>query len=250
MARCKYFNFNDLQAQEYQPGLAGKIATHHMKLYHLVAAMERPIVLEFGVDKGRSTCVLLAACEKMGGHLYSVDVRDCSDVAESDVWTFIQQSDQAIEAILTEAPILATGIDLLHIDSVHQRDHVQSLLMKWFPYVKPRGFITFHDVDPTPYLPGQRKDNPRHEPEAIGVAQVIREFFYANEEHLFLEYHFGSTGLGIMHKIGPMGLNPNPPVPLRTRQIIVSWPGLRWSSYRVLSLLIKQVLKRKKSVQP
>ncbi len=244
MAHCKHFDFDELQRQEYQPGLEGKIATHHMKLYHLVVTMERPIVLEFGVDKGRSTCVLLTACEKTGGHLYSVDIRDCSDVAESEAWTFIQQNDQAIGDVLAQAPALASGIDLLHIDSLHRREHVLRLLMKWFSYVKAGGFITFHDVDPTPYLPGQRKDNPRHEFEAIGVAQVIREFFYANEDHLFLEYHFGSTGMGIMRKLTPFGISPNPPMSLRTRQVIVSPAGLWWSTQHMLRSLGRRFFKR------
>ncbi len=244
MAKCKYFDFDELRRQEGQPGLEGKIATHHMKLFHLVARMERPVVLEFGVDKGRSTCVLLAACEGTGGHLYSVDIEDCSQVADSEAWTFIRQSDQEIEAILEQASELALGIDLLHIDSLHRRAHVQQLLMKWFPYVKPGGYITFHDVDPTPYLPGQRKDNPRHEPEAIGVAQVIREFFYANEDQLFLEYHFGSTGMGIMRKLAPLGAQPNPPMPLRTRELVLSWGGVWWSTRHALRTVVKQGLGR------
>jgi len=244
MVQCKYFDFEELRRQENQPGLEGKIATHHMKLYHLVSLMKRPIVLEFGVDKGRSTCVFLAACEQTGGHLYSVDIRDCSDVADAEAWTFIQQSDQALEAILEQVPELTSGMDVLHIDSLHSRAHVRQLLMKWFPYVKPGGYITFHDVDPTPYLPGQRKDNPRHEPEAIGVAQVVKEFFYANEDELFLEYHFGSTGMGIMRKLAPLGARPNPPVPLRTRELVLSWSGLWWSAHRALRAAVKRGLAR------
>ena len=219
MPACKYFSFDEMRRQENQPGLEGKVATHHMKLYHLVSAMEAPVVVEFGVDKGRSTCVFLQACEEKHGHLYSVDVQDCSDVAKSMAWTFIQQSDQEIDLILAQVPALKNGIDLLHIDSLHARDHVRKLLMKWYPYVKANGYITFHDVDPTPYLKGQRKDSPRHEQEAIGIAEVIREFFYANEDQLFLEYHFGSTGMGILRKLSPLGSGPSRRSPFVTGKL-------------------------------
>ena len=109
MPKCRYFDFDELRQQENQPGLPGKVATHHLKLYHLVSGLVRPVILEFGVDKGRSTCVFLTACEAIGSHLYSIDIRDCSEVAESDAWTFIQQSDQEIDAILAQAPALRRG---------------------------------------------------------------------------------------------------------------------------------------------
>jgi predicted O-methyltransferase YrrM len=230
MPTCRYFSFDKIRDQENQPGLEGKIATHHMKLYRLVSTMETPIVVEFGVDKGRSTCVFLQACEEKQGHLYSVDIADCSNVAESPVWSFIQQSDLETDHILSQAPAIKTGINLLHIDSLHTRDHVYMLLMKWYPHVKAGGYITFHDVDPTPYLRGQRKDNPRHEQEAVGMADVIREFFYANEDQLFLEYHFGSTGMGIMRKLSPLGSPPHPPISLHYRRLMVSGAGLYWTT--------------------
>ena len=238
MPTCKNFNFSDLTRLENQPGLDGKIATHHLKLYRLVARMEKPTIVEFGVEKGRSTCVFLQACEETGGHLYSLDIADCSDVAVSPAWTFIQQSDQELDDILSKAPALKNGIDLLHIDSLHSREHVGRTLMKWFPYVKNGGHITFHDVDPTPYLKDQRKDNPKHEIEAIGLSNIIKEFFYANEDQLFLEYHFGSTGMGIMQKLSPLGTQPKLPVPIQTRQILFTLPGLFWATRHRLRALL------------
>ena len=78
---------------ENQRGRQAKIATQHLKLYHLVRAMDHPTVVECGVDVGVSNCVLLAACQETGGHLYSIDIRDCSSVASSPAWTFIQYDD-------------------------------------------------------------------------------------------------------------------------------------------------------------
>ncbi len=212
MASGKYYNFEDCRKNEYQPGFEGKIATHHMKLYHLVSNMKQPVVVESGVEKGLTTCIFLKACEKTSGLLFSVDIKDCRDVAQSDVWTFIQTSDQNIERILKEAPKISEGIDLLHIDSVHTREHVEVLLMKWYPYIKANGYITFHDIDETPYKFGRRKANRLSEKNFFELSTLVKEFFYANEDELFLEYHFGSTGMGIMKKLSALGTQPNPPV--------------------------------------
>ncbi|MEM6285089.1 MAG: class I SAM-dependent methyltransferase, partial [Chloroflexota bacterium] len=129
MAGCKNYDLAEMQAQENQPGLAGKVATHHMKLHYLAASFTQPTLVEFGVAAGRSTCVFTHAAEQTGGHLYSVDIGDFSDVVTSDAWTFIQQSDQNKDAILAAAPAIASGIDLLHIDSKHARSHVEALHM-------------------------------------------------------------------------------------------------------------------------
>lgn len=236
MAKCKYHNFEHYLKQENKPGLEGKIATHHMKLYRLVSDMHQPIVVEFGVDKGRTTCLFLEACEKNGGLLYSVDIKDCSDVSESDAWTFIQSDDQDIEKILSMAPKIAEGIDLLHIDSLHTAEHVSNLLLKWFPYVKAGGYITFHDIDETPYKLGRRKENRVSEKNIFELAQVVREFFYANEDGLFLEFHFGSTGLGIMKKLSLPGVKPNHPLHITTFQ-----ESIKESSRLLLSSLIRRL---------
>jgi predicted O-methyltransferase YrrM len=239
MPNCKHFNFDDLVRLEHQIGLEAKVATQHLMLYHLAQTMSAPTLVEFGVALGRSTCVLLQAAEETNGHLYSFDVVDCSNVAVSNAWTFTQESDQNVENILNRIPAMASGIDLLHIDSLHSRDHVLRLLLKWYPHIKPGGYITFHDVDPTPYLHGQRKDSPKHEPEAIGVAKVIQEFFYANEDVLYLSYHFGSTGMGIMRKLAPLHVKANPPKRIRTREIKISPGGVFWSLRYRLSRLFR-----------
>lgn len=239
MAGCKNYDLAEMQAQENQPGLAGKVATHHMKLHYLAASFTQPTLVEFGVAAGRSTCVFIHTAEQTGGHLYSVDIGDFSDVVTSDAWTFIQQSDQNKDAILAAAPAIASGIDLLHIDSKHARSHVEALLMKWYPLVKPGGYITFHDVDPTPYLRGQRKDSPRHELEGVALADVVREFFFANEDDLLLEFHYGSTGMGIMQKLAAMGTAPTPPRRLPSRQNRFSAEGIYWTARHQVRRLVR-----------
>jgi cephalosporin hydroxylase len=203
---------------ENQPGKQAKISTQHLKLYHLVRAMDRPVVVECGVDVGISNLVLRAACEETDGHLNSIDIRDCSHVVSSPAGTFIQSDDRDVEAILRRAPAIAQGIDLIHIDSLHTEDHVKALLNAWFKYVKQGGYLTFHDIDNMLYRPGQwRASRPMAQNNA-GVAKAVKEFFHANEDELFLEFHFGVTGMGIMKKLMPMDKTPNPAVPVE------DWP--------------------------
>lgn len=183
-------------------GLRSKIASQHLLLYKLAVQYQEPLLLEFGVKTGRSTCVLLSAAEERDGKLVSVDRLDYSDVAESPCWSFMQADDMDLNAIIGHHRFLQEGADLIHVDTTHTPEHVNKLLQLWFPYVKNGGCMTFHDVDETPYKHGRRKANPALEANVRGVAEVIRAFFADREDELFLEYHFGSTGMAVMRKIG------------------------------------------------
>jgi len=50
--------------------------------------ISEPDILEFGVRKGISTKKFINICEKNNGHLYSVDIDDCSEISKSKNWTF------------------------------------------------------------------------------------------------------------------------------------------------------------------
>jgi hypothetical protein len=121
---------------------------------------------------------------------------------------------------LARAPFLKDGVDLLYIDSLHRAHHVSKLLMLWYPYIKAGGFIALDDIDPFPYMRGQRKDNVEREIAWRAIGDTVIDFFYANRDDLFLEVHYGSTGLAILHKLAPFGREPAPPHPL---------PRRRWS---------------------
>jgi hypothetical protein len=68
------------------------------------------------------------------------------------------------------------------------------------------------------YRPGQWRERQDAARENAGVAKAVKEFFHANEDELFLEFHFGLTGMGIMKKLMPKGKSPNPTVP------VPDWP--------------------------
>ena len=182
------------------------------------------MVLECGVNKGWSTGVLAHAIEKNGGTLVSLDIRDCSDSIDSDCWTFLQCDDIEKERILRDAPVLEAGVDLVYIDSHHDAQHVARLLSLWYPLVRQGGWLAFDDVDPGPYLRERRKDDANREIVWRAISRVVQDFFYANEDDLLLEYHFGSTGLALMQKLAPMTKAPQPLKRIPRRR--VTWRSL------------------------
>ena len=218
MVQTRHYSLADVFAADGQPGLFGKVATQLMSLHRLVARRERPTVLECGVHQGWSTGVLAHACEAQSGALVSLDIEDCSDAIASPVWTFIQTDDLALETVLARAPMLKRGIDLIYIDSLHDARHVARLIEAYYPLVKQGGWLAFDDIDPGPYLRGRRKDNADREIAWRRIGEVIQEFFYANEDDLFLEFHFGSTGLALMQKLAPQERVHRPARPLPRRR--------------------------------
>ncbi len=106
----RYYRFEELAAREREQSPGGQVAAQLMQMYRRARALERPVVLELGTHRGQSTAAFLAACEEADGALVSVDIADCSDVADSARWTFVRADSLNVDAILAGAPPLARGI--------------------------------------------------------------------------------------------------------------------------------------------
>ncbi len=179
---------------------------HLLTMYNEVASREQPMVLELGTRAGISTRAFLGAIhEGDGGHLVSVDIVDCSNVASSPRWTFVQSDSADIEGVLSKAPALREGIDVLYIDSVHEVHHVRKELFGFFPYVKPGGVIFFDDVDSLPYMHGRQKDNIHTEIGNRMILTLLNEVFEDNEDKLYFSLSRGSTGLARLEKRSALG---------------------------------------------
>ena len=207
--RTRHHSFTDFFEKYHTPGNDGKISTQLIKMYNVVKDINNPVILELGTGSGQATTVFLQACEEKNGKTVSIDIYDFSDVTDSEKWTFIKCDSCDTETIFREAPYLKEGIDLLYIDSHHKREQVQAELETWFPYMKSNSHIFFDDVDANPYRKGNRKDNFGNEKDWNEIKDYIISFFHSNEDKLYLDISYGSTGLAHLYKISPFGTKPN-----------------------------------------
>lgn len=127
---------------------------HHLGLLFSLA---RGNVLELGTRGGVSTAALLAGVERHGGHVWSVDLEDCSAVASGHPqWTFIQgdsTDEQLFKRVCQQVnPKGPAGFEfsLLLIDTFHCYEQAQAELELWHHYVAPGGTICMHDPETFP----------------------------------------------------------------------------------------------------
>ncbi|MDO8288771.1 MAG: class I SAM-dependent methyltransferase [Parvibaculum sp.] len=189
-------------------------------LYEEACKHPNGLFLELGTDRGQGSRAMLAACEKNGASLVSIDIRDCSGAVTSDRWTFVQASSTDRDYIVTQAPALLGGIDLVYVDSLHTPEHVEKEVYAWFDLLKPGGVMFFDDIDSGPYLPAARKDNAMMEIANARIRRKIEDIFYANVDVMDLSMIYGSTGLGVIRKRNGAGEGLRPLPPSRRRQNI------------------------------
>ena len=126
---------------------------HHLPLLFSLA---KGNVLELGTRSGVSTAALLAGVEKRRGHLWSVDIEDCSSVAQGHAqWTFVrgESTDALMAAALIEDMAIIgghEGLDFMLIDTFHCYEQSQSELALWGSHIVPGGVICMHDTETFP----------------------------------------------------------------------------------------------------
>lgn len=201
-------------------------ARQYLEIHGEILKRDNPTVLELGVDSGRGAQIFLNALHKNGqGRLVSVDIVDCSHVAQSPQWQFIQADSADIDGILERAPVLKEGIDMLYVDSLHTEDHVRKELYGFFPYVKKGGVIFFDDVESLPYMENQRKDNVHTEIGNRQILNLISSVFESNLDQLEMTVYRGSTGLVRFDKRSELStpLAPAIRIPPRTNKTLWKW---------------------------
>jgi glycosyltransferase involved in cell wall biosynthesis/predicted O-methyltransferase YrrM len=132
-------------------------------LHNAVLGYSAPRILELGVRTGNSTSAFLAAAEKAGGHLWSVDIekpRVPDSWFQSPVWTFTQGDDMAPDVVKAQPDV----VDILFLD-VDPHSYRQTLdeLYQYVPLVRPGGIVFAHDTKLDPGM-------------SYPVAQAMDEF--------------------------------------------------------------------------
>lgn len=119
---------------------------HHLGLLFSLA---KGNVLELGTRSGVSTAALLAGVERNGGHVWSIDLEDCSGVAAGHKqWTFIQGS--STDPDLTAQKTDNEPFNLILIDTEHTLEQATAELALWGTHVTPGGTICMHDTETFP----------------------------------------------------------------------------------------------------
>ena len=105
-------------------------------------------IIEIGVRDGASTSAFLLGIQEHGGHLWSIDVQDCSAVARGHAqWTFIHENSMKARTVSKQLPY---ECDLLLIDGDHSRPGFMNDFTQYSPRVRPGGMIVCHDIEPEP----------------------------------------------------------------------------------------------------
>lgn len=215
---------DDLKSYATKAEEARFVAIQLLEMYAEVSRRKDVVVLELGVDRGQSTKVFLNAIDqKQSSHLVSIDIRDCSNVSNSNKWTFVQNDSSKVEDVLKLAPILKEGIDVIYVDSLHTSEHVYKEIYGWFPYLKKGGVMYFDDVDSGPYLMGQRKDSIGTEIANRKIYELIEAVFRGNLDQSNLVVTSGSTGLARLEKVSGLGSKLNEPLYIKKRNNRIFW---------------------------
>jgi len=174
------------------------------ELFSKILDVENPIILELGVEKGVSTKLFLDLCEKNNGHLFSVDINDCSKVSDSKKWTFIKSRDDNFDFIKQK---IKDDIDIIYIDTLHEAEHVKKLIYNYYDNLKLGGYIFIDDISHLPYLNSNNVKNFYCEINNKETFEKIIEIYYFNYENFNLNFSFQSSGLAILKKISNDKLN-------------------------------------------
>ena len=166
-------------------------------LFPIIKGINNPIILELGVQKGRSTKKFLDICKKNNGKLFSIDIDDCSNIVNDKSWNFYQTRDDNFEYIKSKIP---EKIDILFIDTLHEANHVKRLINEYYPIIKKNGFIFIDDISHLPYLKNKDRDNFYCEINNKETFDLLISIYSENTENFDLSFTFVSSGLAIIKK--------------------------------------------------
>ena len=154
-------------------------------------------ILEFGVRFGESTKKFINHIEKHGGHLYSVDVEDCSNISSSKKWTFLKCRDDDFEKI---EKIIPKEFDLIYFDSFHDAKHMEKIFYYYFKKLKIGGCYIIDDISHLPYTIGKKRDSFNCEINNKETFNKILDILNTNSENINVYFSFEGSGLAKIKK--------------------------------------------------
>ena len=173
-------------------------------LMPLISNISNPIILELGVENGRSTKKFLQICKKNNSKLFSVDTKDCSKILDDPNWNFFKTRDDNFEFVKSK---LSDKIDVLFIDSLHEAEHVKNLIYGYYPLLKKEGYIFIDDISHLPYLQNKPRNNFYCEINNKETFDILLSVYSKNIENFELNFSFMSSGLAIIKKLNNNNLS-------------------------------------------
>jgi len=126
------------------------INDHLPTLFAEALTVEPKVIVELGVRGGESTLALERVAGTFGSALISVDIDDCSRVSRYPKRWFVKSDDVAFARQFPawcSAHALDACIDVLFIDTSHEREHTVQEIAGWFPFLSERSKVFFHDTN-------------------------------------------------------------------------------------------------------
>ena len=184
-------------------------------LFKNIKNINKPNILELGVQKGRSTLKFIEICKKQEGKLFSVDIDDCSNVSNDPVWKFIKSRDDNFDYIKS---IIPTKLDVIYIDTLHEAKHVKKIIYNYYDLLKKGGFIFVDDISHLPYI-DNKKSNFYYEINNKETFNELLNIYYYNKNCFDLNFSFKSSGIATIKKISDNTLSNSKNIPSREMSI-------------------------------
>tara|TARA_B100001093_G_C26649604_1_gene936882 strand:- start:176 stop:721 length:546 start_codon:yes stop_codon:yes gene_type:complete len=142
--------------------------------------------------------ILLKFVNKKNGHLYSIDVDDCSEISNSSKWTFIKSRDDDFENLKNKLP---EQFDLIFLDSFHNAEHVCKIFYHYYSKLKKGGSFYFDDISWLPYLKNAERNNFNCEMNNLETFEKLVEIFSTNRKNMDLYFSFVGSGMAKIIKL-------------------------------------------------
>lgn len=187
-----------------QKNLFQDLSKINYSLSRFLKNIDKPNILEFGVQLGSSTKYFLDLCKEKNGKLYSVDIDDCSKLFNSNYWKFIQSRDDNFDYISGKIP---KKLDVIYLDTIHTAKHVEKIFNHYYKYLNKNGFFIVDDISWLPYLKSNYFNNFFCEINNKETFDKILSIYNKNLKNFELSFSFKGTGTAIIEKLNNNELN-------------------------------------------
>ena len=173
-------------------------------LFNYIKAKDNIKILEFGVRQGESTKKFIEICEKNNGHLYSVDINDCSNVSKSKYWTFLKSRDDNFDYLNSQIP---QSFDYIFLDSFHNADHIEKIFYYYFKKLKVGGTFFIDDISWIPYVSDNYRNSFNCEMNNKETFNTLLSIYRSNSENIEIYFSFIDSGLARVVKLNDNKIN-------------------------------------------